>query len=137
MQFENFYMSKHNGRMLSWLHHLSLAELRMTYLRKMYTIGVSTYQMAVLLAFNQAVVHTGESLSSLTQLPQQELASTVQSLLDSKVLEAVAEGGEAMADGGRDKKVNRDSQIKLNMNYTNKRTKFKVTAILQKDSHQV
>lgn len=128
LQFEEFYTSKHSGRMLSWLHLLSLAELRMTYLKKVYTVCVSTNQMAVLLAFNEATQHSSTALGQFTQLPSNELTSTVQSLLDSKLLEAEQEVGQA-GEGVM--------QLKLNMSYSNKRTKFKVTAMLQKDSQQV
>lgn len=128
LQFEEFYTSKHSGRMLSWLHLLSLAELRMTYLKKVYTVCVSTNQMAVLLAFNEATQHSSTALGQFTQLPSNELTSTVQSLLDSKLLEAEQEAGQA-GEGVM--------QLKLNMSYSNKRTKFKVTAMLQKDSQQV
>lgn len=130
LQFEEFYTGKHNGRVLSWLHNLSVAELSMTYLKKVYTVCVSTYQMAVLLAYNQGHTHSIHSLGQLTQLPSQELSSTIQSLLDSKILESTRREGEG---GGEDKLA----QYKLNMNYANKRTKFKITAMLHKDTPQV
>lgn len=124
--------------MLSWLHHLSLAELRMTYLKKVYTVCVSTYQMAVLLAYNQGLEHTMTSLTQFTRLPEQELTSTVQTLVDSKMLEVGGAGGGG-ARGGAECSVSMsmESNVKLNMNYSNKRTRFKVTAALQRDSQQV
>lgn len=122
--------------MLSWVHHHSLAELHMTYLAKMYTVCVSTYQMAVLLAYNQGLEHSMNSLAQLTRLPTQELTSTVQTLIDSKMLEAGEVGGGG-ARGGAECTISMDSEVKLNMNYSNKRTRFKLTATLQKDSQQV
>ena len=137
-QFEHFYMSKHSGRTLSWLHHLSLSELRLSYLKRAYTVSVSTYQMAVLLAYNQADTLPLSALTQLTQLPTHELSSTLLSLTESKLL--LAQGGGGGAGGGaqeEEEKVLPSSQFKLNMNYSNKRTKFKITAMLQKDSQQV
>ena len=132
LQFEEFYTSKHNGRVLSWLHHLSVAELSMTYLKKAYTVCVSTYQMAVLLAYNQGHTHSTHSLGQLTRLPSQELSSTIQSLLDSKILESTrSKAGEGEGEGDK------PAQYMLNMNYANKRTKFKITAMLHKDTPQV
>lgn len=142
-------MHKHSGRVLSWLHHLSLAELRMAYLKKVYTVCVSTYQMAVLLAYNQQAEHSTASLARITQLPDHELASTIQSLLDSKLLESIEQavtGGQEEGrvptrdggtGGGTGKEKGERRTLKLNMGYTNKRTKFKITAMLQKESQQV
>lgn len=107
----------------------------MAYLKKAYTVCVSTYQMAVLLAYNQTSTHTTASLAHFTQLTSHELASTVQSLLDSKILEQAAPPEGRANVGGAEKEGN--PTLQLNMNYTNKRTKFKITAMLQKDSQQV
>lgn len=127
LQFEQFYTKKHSGRALSWLHPLSLAELKLSYLKKPYTACVSAYQMAVLLAFNQSESITMAALSQWTHLPPDELAATVRSLTDTKLLQT--EGERSEVDG--------ESLIKLNMNYSNKRTKFKITAAFQKESTQV
>lgn len=167
LQFEEFYTHKHSGRVLSWLHHLSLAELRMGYTKRAYTVCVSTYQMAVLLAYNESDSHTTASLAHATQLPSQELATTIQSLLDSKILlETTEQGG--VAERGGESVAGKDGEdaaadngggvagtggegvtkegvagtgeeqiFRLNMNYSNKRTKFKITAMMQKDSQQV
>ncbi|CAJ0955057.1 unnamed protein product, partial [Mesorhabditis belari] len=47
--FEKFYGDTHNGRKLSWLFHLSNAEVRLSYLDKPYVINLSTHQLAILL----------------------------------------------------------------------------------------
>ncbi len=145
-QFERFYMNKHSGRTLSWLHHLSLCELRLSYLKRAYNVAVSTYQMAVLLAYNHADSLPFSSLSQLTHLPPHELSSTLLSLTDSKLLlhQGGGAAGEAQGSQGsrgqeteKEEKFLPNSLFKLNMSYNNKRTKFKITAMLQKDSQQV
>lgn len=146
-------MGKHSGRTLSWLHHLSLSELRMSHLKKAYTVCVSTYQMAVLLAYNSADSLSLSSLSQLTQLPAHELSTTLHSLTDSKLLlqlggaatakgptgeeEEAVEGSKGQGGVAEEEKALQASLFQLNMNYSNKRTKFKITAMLQKDSQQV
>ena len=60
----------------------------MTYLKRPYTVCVTTYQMSVLLAFNQSSLHTYTSLQQYTQLEVNELTLTVQSLVDCKLLVA-------------------------------------------------
>ena len=94
--------------------------------------------MAVLLAYNQALTHTMSSLTQFTRLPDQELVSTVQTLVDSKLLETGETGGGGVR-GGAECSVSMGMEcgVRLNTNYSNKRTRFKVTATLQKDSQQV
>ncbi|XP_065323897.1 cullin-2-like isoform X1 [Gordionus sp. m RMFG-2023] len=51
-QFELYYSSNFNGRKLMWLFHLSMGELKITYLPKPYFLSLNTFQMAILLLFN-------------------------------------------------------------------------------------
>lgn len=55
-QFENFYHTNFSGRKLTWLHHLCHGELKLTYLKKAYIITMQTYQMAMLLLFENVDV---------------------------------------------------------------------------------
>ncbi|KAL8961672.1 MAG: hypothetical protein Q9183_005272, partial [Haloplaca sp. 2 TL-2023] len=55
-RFETFYFDKHNGRKLTWLWQLCKGELKVNYVKNTkipYTFQVSTYQMAILLLFNE------------------------------------------------------------------------------------
>ena len=40
-QFEQFYNKQHNGRNLTWLHHLSQAEVKMQTQTKAYIVSVT------------------------------------------------------------------------------------------------
>lgn len=51
--FESFYHAQFSGRKLTWLHHLCQGELKFNYLKKPYLVTVQTYQMALLLLFEQ------------------------------------------------------------------------------------
>jgi cullin 1 len=91
LAFYKFYQSKHSGRKLSWLHHLSKGELRTRYLplaKAGYTLQASTYQMSVLLLFNQenTSVLTTEELQLSTQLSDLVLKQTLATLLKTLVL---------------------------------------------------
>ena len=51
-----FYFDKHNGRKLTWLWQLCKGEIKANYIKNAkvpYTFQVSTYQMAILLLFNE------------------------------------------------------------------------------------
>ena len=101
----------------------------MTYLKKLYTVCVTTHQMALLLAYNDSEVFSVSSLEAFTQLPKHELSNTLHSLLDSKLV--LRQQGEGPTE------LTPQTMIKLNKNYSNKRTKFKVIAASQKDTQQV
>lgn len=58
----------------------------MNYLTKPYVAMVTTYQMAVLLAFNNSQTVTYKELQDGTQMNEKELQKTIRSLLDVKML---------------------------------------------------
>lgn len=61
-------------------------EVKMNYLSKPYVAMVTTYQMAVLLAFNNSQTVTYKELQDSTQMNEKELQKTIKSLLDVKML---------------------------------------------------
>lgn len=61
-------------------------EVKMNYLSKPYVAMVTTYQMAVLLAFNNSQTVTCKELQDGTQMNEKELQKTIKSLLDVKML---------------------------------------------------
>uniref|UniRef100_G3NAD6 Cullin 2 n=1 Tax=Gasterosteus aculeatus TaxID=69293 RepID=G3NAD6_GASAC len=84
--FELFYNQHFSGRKLTWLHYLCTGEVKMNYLSKPYVAMVTTYQMAVLLAFNNSLTVTYKELQDGTQMNEKELQKTIRSLLDVKML---------------------------------------------------
>lgn len=124
LQFEKFYHASFSGRKLTWLHHLCHGELKVTYLKKPYIITMQTYQMAMLLLFETVDVMTCKDMQETLQLNADTFQKHVQSLLESKLLVASSESLEPAV------------EIRLNMDYANKRTKFKISAALQKETQQ-
>ncbi|XP_067342853.1 cullin-2 isoform X2 [Channa argus] len=124
--FELFYNQHFSGRKLTWLHYLCTGEVKMNYLSKPYVAMVTTYQMAVLLAFNNSQTVTYKELQDGTQMNEKELQKTIKSLLDVKMLNHDSEKEDIEA----------ESTFSLNMNFTSKRTKFKITTSMQKDTPQ-
>ncbi|XP_041478352.1 cullin-2-like [Lytechinus variegatus] len=123
--FEIFYSEKFPGRKLTWLHHLCTGELKLNYLKKPYIVTTTTFQMAVLLMFNnQDTVQYSELINS-TLINEKELVKTVQSLIDTKFIEQNDEGP-----------ITESTCFKLNLAYSNKRTKFKITTAIQRDPPQ-
>ncbi|XP_013868985.1 cullin-2 [Austrofundulus limnaeus] len=124
--FERFYNQHFSGRKLTWLHFLCTGEVKMNYLSKPYVAMVTTYQMAVLLAFNNSQTVTYKELQDGTQMNEKELQKTIKSLLDVKMLNHDSQKEE----------IETESTFSLNMNFTSKRTKFKITTSMQKDTPQ-
>uniref|UniRef100_A0A670ZD06 Cullin-2 n=2 Tax=Pseudonaja textilis TaxID=8673 RepID=A0A670ZD06_PSETE len=124
--FELFYNQHFSGRKLTWLHYLCTGEVKMNYLCKPYVAMVTTYQMAVLLAFNNSEIISYKELQDSTQMNEKELIKTIKSLLDVKMInhDSDKENVEAV------------STFSLNMNFSSKRTKFKITTSMQKDTPQ-
>ncbi|KAE8145235.1 Cullin [Aspergillus avenaceus] len=86
--FEQFYLSKHTGRKLSWQPSMGTADIRATFHRSTgkvsrHELNVSTYAMIILLLFND--VAPGESLTyeeiqAQTRIPDHDLIRNLQSL---------------------------------------------------------
>lgn len=50
--FKRFYLSSHSGRKLSWQTNMGTADLRVAFGNKKHELNVSTFQMCILLLFN-------------------------------------------------------------------------------------
>lgn len=121
--FESFYHAQFSGRKLTWLHHLCQGELKFNYLKKPYLVTVQTYQMALLLLFEQCdSINCREAAASL-RLSHDQLVKHAASLVDCKILKKSTEG-----------EVEEDTILTLNFNYYNKRTKFRITGALQREA---
>ncbi len=46
--YETFYGKQFSGRKLTWLHHLSNGDVRITYLAKPYIVNMTTFQVLTL-----------------------------------------------------------------------------------------
>lgn len=123
--FESFYHMQFSGRKLTWLHHLSQGELKFNYLKKPYLVTVQTYQMALLLLFEKCDAIPCKEVAASLRLSHDQLVKHAGSLVDCKILNKSPDG-----------ELEEDTILMLNFNYSNKRTKFRVTGVLQRDAPQ-
>ena len=126
-RFEDFYRLQFNGRKLTWLHHWSQGELKLNYLKKRYIITMQTFQMAILLMFENTDSLTCKEMMEATKLNSDYFQKTVQSLIDSKLLAVAGDTGEVFEPS---------TVISLNMEYSYKRTKFRITAAVHRETVQ-
>jgi len=123
--FEKYYNIRYCGRKLTWVHHLCTTELKLGYLKKPYVVSMGTFQMAILLQFESSNTLTFKEIQESTQLNAEQLSRNLQSLIEAKLLTS-----ETTAT------FDSESSFHLNLTFSNKRTKFKITAVVQKESQQ-
>ncbi|KAK5944582.1 ubiquitin ligase (cullin) of SCF [Knufia obscura] len=115
--FRRFYDQKHNGRKLTWLWQLCKGEIRANYVKQQkvpYTFQVSTYQMAVLLLFNEQETLDYAEIKEYTQLNDDILEHQVVGILmKARVLTASPDDGKPVA----------GTKYTLNTNFKNKKIK--------------
>lgn len=124
--FEQFYNKHFSGRKLYWIHNLCSGDLRLGYLKKPYVVNVSTFHMGIMLCFNNSAMQSVRELVEFTKMTERDLLKHIQILIDTKILLANNDAKDLLS----------NSSLSLNMNYTNKRTKFKISGATQKDSAQ-
>eukprot|EP01132_Coremiostelium_polycephalum_P011565 gene11565-14165_t len=120
--FQQYYQNQHQGRKLNWLHHLCKAEVKTNFTKKPYEFQVTNFQLGILLLFNTQDTVTLDDITKFTNLNENELSRTLQSLLEAKIIL---------------QKKNPDSATQeyvVNNAYANKRLKVKVSSSLQKET---
>lgn len=122
--FEKFYHSSFSGRKLTWLHHLSQGELKCCFTSRTYIVTMVSYHVVIMLFFQKATVMKAGELLSGTKLPSDAFYRFLQTLIDSKMLQSDTQ------------ELTEASTITLNMQYTNKRTKFKIMTAQIKEQQQ-
>ncbi|KAJ1533084.1 Cullin-2, partial [Nowakowskiella sp. JEL0078] len=115
-RFALFYTALHNGRKLTWLHHLAKADIRLNGYDKRYEINMSVFQLAVLLQFNNTTTLTITELSTYTKLAVLEVRRIVKSFVDIALL------------------LSDNDVVSLNLKFTSKRVKIKLGAVSMIDS---
>ncbi|KAG9308456.1 Cullin [Chiua virens] len=85
-RFSKYYKSKHSGRNLTWLWNYSKHELRTNYLNRKYILMTSSYQMAVLLQYNNHDTLSLEELRAATAISKDNLAEVLSFLVKVKIL---------------------------------------------------
>ena len=85
-RFSEYHQRKHSGRRLVWLWNHSKNELRTNYLNQKYILMTSSYQMAILLQYNNHDMLTLDKLATATAINKDVLMPVLASLVDAKVL---------------------------------------------------
>ncbi|PCH42168.1 Cullin-domain-containing protein [Wolfiporia cocos MD-104 SS10] len=85
--FEQFYLSRHSGRRLTWQPSLGNADVRVRFNSRAHDLNVSTFALVILLLFEDATAGdslTYEYIRDMTAISEAELQRNLQSLACAK-----------------------------------------------------
>ncbi|KAL4250768.1 cullin family protein [Abortiporus biennis] len=85
-RFSQYYQTKHSGRKLTWLWNYSKNELRTNYLNQKYILMTSSWQMAVLLQYNDNDTLSLDELVTATNISKDILKQVLATLVKAKIL---------------------------------------------------
>ncbi|CAD6190298.1 unnamed protein product [Caenorhabditis auriculariae] len=113
-EFEQFYTTKHSGRKLTWLYHMSQADLRLTYLDKQYVITMYLHQMGIAFCFEICDQLTVKEIGDSIGLFGDVLIKTIRTMIDASILI------------GDSQNLAPESVVSLNKKMTSRRIKFRL-----------
>ncbi|KAI3985879.1 hypothetical protein MKX01_026665 [Papaver californicum] len=80
-RFQAYFLVAHTGRKLTWQMNMGTADLKVTFGKgEKHEINVSTYQMCILMLFNDGDRLSYKDIKLATQLPTSDLKRCLQSL---------------------------------------------------------
>lgn len=127
--FDSYYGQKHSGRKLTWLWQLCKGEIKANYIKNAkvpYTFMVSTFQMAILLLFNESDTVTYEDAQKATALSNEWLDPSLSVFVKAKVLIPQPENGKAEP----------GTSYVLNHNFKNKKVKVNLNITVKSEAKQ-
>ena len=125
-QFSDFYLEKHTGRKLSWQTSTGTADLKATFgtgsTIKRHDLTVSTYQMCILLLFNDNDTLSLGQIRTQTQIPDSELRRHLISLCTPK--------HRILKKGSKGRGITSDEDVfSFNNEYTSKMKKVRIPLV--------
>ncbi|KAK0404401.1 hypothetical protein QR680_017439 [Steinernema hermaphroditum] len=150
-QFEAFYLNKHNGRKLSLNPGLGYADVKAVFYgvnsslndeqsqqesdqagpssrsvgrkEEHKILQVNTYQMVVLMRFNDRTRFTFHELLEDTQIPERELKRSLASMAMGKTSQRV------LCRRGHGKEIDKDDEFSVNDGFTSKLTRIRIQMV--------
>ncbi|KAF7731434.1 Cullin-3 [Apophysomyces ossiformis] len=125
--FEHFYYARHSGRRLTWQLQMGTADIRAQFDKGKHMLNVSTYAMMVLLLFNDVEDKdclTFEDIQAMTNIPDQDLKRTLQSLACGKY--------RVLGRDVKGKDVNPGDKFYFNKGFTSNMARIKIQTVASK-----
>ncbi|XP_047310143.1 cullin-3A-like [Impatiens glandulifera] len=128
-KFRTYYLGTHTGRRLSWQTNMGTADLKVTFGKgQKHELNVSTFQMCILMLFNNGDRLTYKEIEQATEIPAADLKRSLQSL-------ACVKGKNVLRKEPMSKEVGEEDAFFFNEKFTSKLYKVKIgTVVAQKES---
>ncbi|CAF2987351.1 unnamed protein product [Rotaria sp. Silwood2] len=124
--FKDFYTHHHCGRKLILLYQYSKGELQICFTKQKYTLQVSTYEIIVLLLFNEKLNWTVEEIQDKTQIQSDLLLQVVCSLLKIKILFS-----KEISENFQDNDIKMNHTIELKEDFTSEKLRINLNMPLK------
>lgn len=122
-RFKSFYLAAHSGRKLTFQTNMGTADVRAVFGGgRRHELNVSTYQMCILLLFNEADCLSYREIAQATEIPSLELKRALQSL-------ALIKGRNVLRKEPSSKDVGEEDQFHFNDKFTSKLVKVKISTV--------
>ncbi|EQC28612.1 hypothetical protein SDRG_13691 [Saprolegnia diclina VS20] len=129
-RFESFYFGRHNGRKLNWLYNMGSADVKAVFGSgpnvQRHELTVSTYQMCILVLFNDRENMTYRDIAAATNIEPSELKRHLISLCTPKF--------RILTKSSRGKGIDDDDCFGVNHEYKSKLHKVRIPLVSLKDS---
>ncbi|CAH9084542.1 unnamed protein product [Cuscuta europaea] len=128
-KFKSYYLGTHTGRRLTWQTNMGTADLKATFGKgQKHELNVSTYQMCILMLFNNSDMLSYKDIEQATEIPLSDLKRCLQSL-------ACVKGKNVLRKEPMSKEIAKDDLFFFNDKFTSKFFKVKIgTVVAQKES---
>ncbi|XVF03355.1 hypothetical protein REPUB_Repub04eG0253800 [Reevesia pubescens] len=128
-KFQSYYLRTHTGRRLSWQTNMGTADIKAIFGKgQKHELNVSTYQMCVLMLFNNADRLSYKGIEQATEIPASDLKRCLQSM-------ACVKGKNVLRKEPMSKDIGEDDAFFVNDKFTSKFYKVKIgTVVAQKES---
>eukprot|EP00357_Protocruzia_adherens_P016205 CAMPEP_0115041442 /NCGR_PEP_ID=MMETSP0216-20121206/45523_1 /TAXON_ID=223996 /ORGANISM="Protocruzia adherens, Strain Boccale" /LENGTH=755 /DNA_ID=CAMNT_0002423067 /DNA_START=45 /DNA_END=2312 /DNA_ORIENTATION=- len=125
-EFRTFYLQKHSGRVLTWKTSMGNADIKafLGSKRVKHELNMSTYQMCIIMLFNQHGSLSVKEVMDMTMIPLQDLKKHLLGFVAMKLMLKSSKG----------KEVALEDRISLNDDYASKMYRIKVPTVNLKES---
>ncbi|GAM26563.1 hypothetical protein SAMD00019534_097380 [Acytostelium subglobosum LB1] len=124
--FKAYYLSNHNGRLLIWQTNMGTAELKASFPSKTHELQVSTYQMVILLLFNDAIKFTFKEIAEQTGIPPPDLKRNLLALTSAK--------NKILEKESQNKTIEESDVFIFNSKFKSKLFRVKIMSVVQKET---
>lgn len=128
-KFRSYYLGTHTGRRLSWQTNMGTADIKAIFGKgQKHELNVSTFQMCVLMLFNNSDRLSYKEIEQATEIPAADLKRCLQSL-------ACVKGKNVIKKEPMSKDIGEEDLFVVNDKFTSKFYKVKIgTVVAQKET---